>query len=424
MKKSKKLLYFIFLWLILGGLIKQFVFNSPLIEFTSDILVLYLYLRVRGHNKNGDIKRIIGKKIPLVISAFLLIGIVSAFINMQPLVVTLWGVRLYVRYYLLFISAYECLAREDILKYKKAIMKLFWFNLFFILIETFVLHIYGDPLGGTLAGGNSAFVNFAVPCFLIASCDYFDKRLSLKKILFIIVLIFYFALAGESKVIYFIIPALFYGTYVLMRKFNLYHLLLLVFLWLALVPTMQYGIESYYGKEYADKVFDYESIETETSGTGFGGDFNRSTQIEMSEKYFLTSPMHSFLGYGVGSGSTSDLFGSFGNKYKYTVFQYFSCSYLLAESGWTGFLLYVLGHIFLLGRFLHYYFRYKHDSTIKKWSTIGILTTFFTFFLFWYNNSPVADFYWMYFIWALCCSSISFRCKDIAHKNVSSQKYR
>lgn len=407
MKQNRKILLFLILWHILGGLVSQFLFQFRLLEFLGDFLILILFFRTNRYSLKWNIRAYIGRNILGIISLFLITGVVSGLLNIQSPVTILWGFRMFARYYLLFYSACKCLDEQEIVKMTRIIQKLFLFNLFFIVFEALVLHIKGDPLGGTFAGGNSAFVNFFIPCMALLSCDYFQGKVKKKYLVLVTCLTFYFALAGESKIIYFILPSIICAAYVLQKKFSFGRLIVLGVFPLVAIPVMEYFIRQYYGEEYANRVFDTEAIDKETSGTGFGGDFNRSTQIEMAHKYFLTAPLHTAIGYGFGVGSTSDLFGSdFGLRYKYTVFQGFSASYLLAETGWTGFVLYVLGHIILLYRFYLFYRRYQKNNVIRYWSSIGLITVGITFLMMWYNNDPVRSYNFFYYIWAMCFVSI------------------
>lgn len=415
MKLTRKLIYWILYWILLSGLIKQFVWTSPYIDMFTDSLVIITGYRVWKMKSDEVVSRYVGKVIPCLIVAFLVVGSIAAFINFVPLPTWVWGIRMYVRYYLLFMAMFKAFQPEDLQNFKYIFKKFLVYNLVFIIYETLVMNMRGDSVGGLFSGGNASFVNFMIPSMFLVISDYYQNRVSDKVLLQTVAGIFYFAILGESKFVYFVLPVMIYGSYVLQKRFSLGHIVTLLVAFFALIPLMQYFISMYHGEKYAERIFTTEYIKTETSANGFGGDFNRSVQIEMAQLYFMNTAVDATIGHGIGVGSTSDLFTSdFSRQYRYTVFQYFSASYLLAETGWSGFIIYVVAHIILLLKFWKFYRNYFNDNEIKYWSSCGILSTSITFLMMWYNNYPVYNYYLMYVFWAMCFLGIKFRIKEIA----------
>ena len=229
---------------------------------------------------------------------------------------------------------------------------------------------------------------------------------------------FIFAILGEIKLLYFIIPICFYGMYVLINKFSIYHVVILFFIYWGFVPIMEKAMSLYYDKEYVNQVFTKEYIEDQTTNNyGFAdGGFNRSTALSLTSTVILKTPLKLCIGNGIGSGSASNIFGgSIYHAYQYTTYNYFATSYILVETGWIGFILFCLIFLILLYRF-YYYYKHYDDIVIKYWASCGIMGAFITYPLMWYSNCPYYDYYLFYILWALCFLSISYRLAYLKNK--------
>lgn len=416
MKTYKQLVFFLAYWLIYGGLFVQFVGLSRYLEYLPDALVLFLGLELANRRSPVAVHRMIGRAIPVVIVLFLLVGTLSSLTSIFTLSGYLWGLRNYVRYFILFMAIYKIFTWEDVLKLKRIYIKGLRNNIWFILFESVVLGVQGDPLGGTMSGGNSAFYLFMLPGMFMVCCDFFQGRRPWRNLLFYVAGVVYFAIVGESKVVYFTLPFIVYGAYVLVKRFSVGHILTLVLGFLFVIPVFQYFMSFYYSQDYVERIFDVAYVEQETSGTGFGV-FNRSTAIELSNVMLLTDAKHFLIGYGLNSASTSNLFPSpllhYVNLRSISAFNLFTTSYVLSETGWIGFILFVLAHVLLLFRFLKYYRRYSRDKVVRYWSSCGLLSMGMTFLLMWYNNTPVFDYYMMYIFWAMIFVAIRSRLHEL-----------
>lgn len=420
MRTDKKLIYFLIYWIIYSGLIVQYIWSNKLINFVPDIIVFYLWFTSWEKKYNIPIKHYIGKVIPIIIVFFIAVGVFSDLLNEQPLLNCLFGLRNYIRYFVLFIVIHKTFNLNDVLKTKDIYIQGLKYNLLFVIFQSLVLGIRGDLLGGTFSGGNSDLYLFILPGIFMLSCDYFQKRIKISTLFLYTAGIIYFALVGEVKIIYFTIPLIIYGAYVLIKRFCISHIVTLIFGFIFIIPLLQYLMGFYYSQDYINKVFELDEIDRYTNNKGFG-EFNRGTAITLSNSILLTDTQHRLLGYGFNSASTSDIFVSpLSNIYSYiSGFQYFSTSYLLAETGWIGFILFIVGHILLFSRFYMFYCKYTKDPIIKNWSTVGLLSVAMTFLLIWFNNSPVCGYYLMYILWAIIFLSIKFRVQYLTRKRKS-----
>ena len=424
MVKYKQLIFFFVYWIIYSGLLTQFIGLSRYLEYLPDLIVLILGISLYNKKTVVPINKLLGKSILIIIGLFFLVGFISSLLSYFTLSGFLWGIRNYIRYLLLFMAVYKLFNWDDILRLKEIYIQGLKYNILFILFQTLVLGMYGDPVGGTFSGGNSSFYVFMLPGLSMVCCDYFQGEKTWKQLLFYIAGIVYFAIVGESKVVYFTLPFIIYGAYVLMKKFSMKHLVVLVLGFLFVIPVFQYFMGFYYSQEYIDGIFDLEYIEKETSNTGFGI-FNRSTSIELSNALFLDNEKHFLLGYGFNSSSLSSLFDApilhYFDFREIAAYNLFTPSFLLAEVGWIGFILFVLGHIFLLVRLWKFY-RASNDLIIKNWTSVGLLTLGITFLLMWYNNKPVVEYYIMYLLWAAIAVALRCRIQELRQLKYKMRK--
>lgn len=413
MKHPEKIIFFLIYWYIYNGILRYLGLNYRIIEFVPDLCALYLGYVMMNNHLEFKLKTIIGKPIILLYAFFLIIGIVSGGINQSNPLSILWGMHFYPCYVFLLLAIFKYFEPKDIIKLRHILIQGLIINLLFIIFQTFILNVQGDLLGG-LFYGNAESYNFMMPCLFVMAAEYYKGAIDIKKFVICIAGVVFFALAGEVKFVYFTLPVIIYSVYIFLKRFSYRHIAVLIIGYIALIPTYQYFMQFFYGQDYIDQVFTTEFVEKETSSTGFGGAFNRTTSIEMSMLYLLQDPTSMVIGHGFGASSTSGIFvNEFASKHQNLVYQYFSPSYLLAEVGWTGFILFITIHVLLLLAFFRWYRYYKDDEVMRYWTTIGICSTLMQFLLIWYNNSPIIKNYPMTILWGLILVAMKYRMIEI-----------
>lgn len=416
--KPKKILYFVLYWILITGFIQSFIIRNEFIPFLSDILIFYLAFTKSSKNLN-EVAKTIG---PVIIKLFAVLLIGSSFVsllNLMSIQSTLWGLRMVLRYLLLFMLILKYFDARDVVKYKHILLKFFWINAFLVLIQYFVLGLIGDWIGGTFSNNGELFV-FNLFCTFVISKEYFERRLKLKRFTLFIVVEIFTAMIAEIKIMYFTIPLAIYAVYIFVKKFTIKHLAILVIAYFCFIPIMKSVMLLMYDENYVNNVFDVEAIENETKKTynlsadaaDFG--FNRSTCVEMATAIMLKDDLHLLFGYGIGSGNTSSKFETWiGQQYSsITSYNWFTSSWLLIEFGWVGYIIWILILISLIWRYSCYY-RKNSDKIVKDWSALGFISTSFTFIIAWYNNMPYYNAYFIYFFWAICFVAIRERLKQL-----------
>lgn len=413
-----RLVYYIFFWIIYGGLVIQFLWNNETLAYITDILVVILFF-IDKKKKDNSFLYYVGKSLPIAIVAFLIWGTIIAFIHLEPLPNILWTLKMYIRYYLMFVLIFRYLDTVEIQRLKKQFILSMKINVVIATYGYFFLSKYGDLVGGTFAGGNSELILLIMIVLFLVVGDYFQRRMSVLWMSAYIFFMFYLAIIGEMKFLYFVIPLFFYLTYVLLKRFSIKHVMMLAFAFFLFIPVLTFSLSFLYSDEYIEHYLSLEGIEEETtSDTAWGdeGSFNRGTAIALTEKMIFKNDVERITGYGFGSASASRSFmGTIYADYGWTRFNYFTYSYLLIETGWIGLILFMLIHILLLFRYIGLYFKYKNDLVMKYWSVMGILSVIVTFIMMWYNNKPIWNYYIFYYFWALCFAAIRCRQKELSN---------
>lgn len=418
--KAKKILYIILYLVLLNGVIQTYLFKSEFVPIISDILLFYL-----AFSRKHDIKavsRAVGVWVVRLFAILLVGSTVIAIVNMMPPISIVWGFRMVVRYLLLFMMVYKFFNYTDVVKCKKMIVWFFWINTFMVVFQFYVERKVADFIGGTFMGNNELFV-FYLFCAMLLSKEYFIGRLSKLYFFLLIAIEMFIAMVAEIKIMYFTIPLAIYAVYVFTKKFSVKHILILVLAFFFLVPTMKSVMSLMYGEEYVNSTFDLDFIQEETSKSynlsaeAADYSFNRSTCVEMATTLILQDPIHVMFGYGIGSGNTSETFGTWisASYSKITSYNWFTSSWLLIEYGWVGYIIWILIILLLAYRLLRIYYKSK-DPVVKYWSSLGFVSIMFTFIMAWYNNIPYYNAYFIYLFWAICFVGIRERQKMLMLK--------
>lgn len=417
----KKILFFILYWILISGVIQSFIIRNEFIPFITDLLVFYLAFTKMPNNLN-DVVKIVS---PLIVHLFaiLLIGSsIISFLNLIPPITTLWGLRMVIRYLLLFILVFKYFDGHDISKCRNILLNFFWINAFLVFLQYFVLGMNGDFIGGSFTNNGELFV-FNLFCTFILSKEYFEKRLKLKYFLSIIIVEFFIAMVAEIKIMYFTIPLAIYAVHIFIKRFSIKHVVILIIAYFCLIPAMKTILLLMYNEQYVNKVFNIEAIEKETKGSynlsenAANISFNRSTCVEKATLIILKDEIHKLGGYGIGSANTSNKFNTWiSQQYSSTTsYNWFTSSWLLIEYGWIGYSIWILILISLIGRYVHFYVK-ASDRIVKSWSALGFISASFTFIIAWYNNMPYYNAYFIYFFWAICFIAIRERLKQLRLK--------
>lgn len=403
--KQDKLFWGTLLFLFVKGFIIKTFGNFDLFNLIADLLVVLCAIKT-PKIKIKNVIKITGRPIVFSIFFFFLIGILGDIVNTVPIKTSIWGIKNFLRFFLLIYSIIGRYKFLDSYIFKKLVTKLFYLNL---LATTFDYYAgrTGDSMGGIFLGNGDLAIFLIVSLFLFTS-DYFAGR---KKKLLVVgayVSSFLIAMLAEIKFLYLIIPMCLYLSYVLIKKMTIMNISVFILSCLFIVPTLKYALSFYYNEAYIEAIFNEEERDEYLSNSGYNlgmadNGFNRNTSIENVQMLFFRDNLKTALvGYGLGSASNSKTFGTWiADKYRYTGYFFFTSSFVLIETGWIGYILFISIYLFIMLRFLYYYIKSKNNQE-KYWAAIGTMMGIMTFMFIWYNSSPYVDYYLPFMLWGFC----------------------
>ena len=262
-------------------------------------------------------------------------------------------------------------------------------------------------MGGIFLGNGDLAIFLIVSLFLFTS-DYFVGR---KKKLLVVgayVSSFIIAMLAEIKFLYLIIPMCLYLSYVLIKKMTIMNITVFILSCMFIVPSLKYALSFYYNDAYIEAIFNEEERDDYLSNSGYNlgmddNGFNRNTSIENVQLLFFRDNIQtSLVGFGLGSASNSKTFGTWiADKYRFTGYFFFTSSFVLIETGWIGYILFISIYLFIMLRFLYYYIKSKNNQE-KYWAAIGTMMGIMTFMFIWYNSAPYVDYYLPFMLWGFC----------------------
>lgn len=412
--KKDKLFYFTLLFIFFKGFCIQFLGYMDVLNLLADILVIFCAIKT-PKMPFRQITKISGKPVLYSLTLFLILGVLADLLNFVPMKTVLWGVKNFIRFFLL---SYAILGRYRILtaeNFKSFLKKMFYINILAVIIDVFAGR-KGDWMGGIFAGNGDLSI-FLVVSLLFFTSDYMKGKIKKSYIIGIYVLTFYIAMVAEIKFLYFMIPLCLYLTYIFVRKMTILNVLIFVISCFFIEPVIKYSLSFYYNQEYVDKIFDDDERDAYLTGDGYnlsntGIGFNRNTCIERSQMIFLTDLHSSLIGKGLGSASNSSTFGTWmANQYRQTGYFFFTSSFVLIETGWIGYILFLSIYLFIMLRFWFLYRKSKSEQS-KYWAAIGTMMGIMTFMFIWYNSAPYVDYYLPFMLWGFCFLGI-FKSKTV-----------
>ena len=402
--KKDKLFYYTLLFIFFKGFCIQFLGYMDVLNLLADILVIICAIKT-PKIPFKQITKISGKPVIYSLALFLILGVLADLLNFVSIKTVLWGVKNIIRLFLLsyaILGRYRTLTAES---FKYFFKKMFYINILAVIIDFFAGR-KGDWMGGIFAG-NGDLAIFLVVSLLFFTSDYMKGKLKRTYIIGIYVLTFYIAMLAEIKFLYFLIPLCLYLTYIFVRKMTVLNVLIFVLSCFFIEPVIKASLSFYYNQEYVDKIFDDDERDAYLTGDGYNLSntdigFNRNTCIERAQQIFLTDLQSSLIGNGLGSASNSNTFGTWmASQYRHTGYFFFTSSFVLIETGWIGYILFISIYLFIMLRFLYYYIKSKNNQE-KYWAAIGTMMGILTFIFIWYNSAPYVDYYLPFMLWGFC----------------------
>ena len=136
MIKTKKYIYWAIYAVLYCSIIQRYIWSNQLCQLIPDIIIFFICLFQKGltnplANRNS-ISPFLGKWIFKLIILFFVIGIISDIINIVNPTAIIWGIRMIIRYSLLFLLVFKYFNNSDLLRLRKIIYQSFNITVFLI----------------------------------------------------------------------------------------------------------------------------------------------------------------------------------------------------------------------------------------------------------------------------------------------------
>ncbi|WP_270496563.1 hypothetical protein [Eisenbergiella porci] len=378
--------------------------NMPsAINYLNDLFcLLLLYAMSISVQKHG----IRNAKIPARIFLVLLIETVLSYMfNLYSPLVYIWGLRTLFRYFVFFFACTLFVKKDTIERILDFLYKILIVNLIFAILEytmgyglDAVTGLYSE---GMHTAGGSAALNILM-CIVCTHTviQYYEKKVSLLKMLIPILASIYMSAIGEIKVFYFEIILIF----TLCSLFTRFSWKKLVGIFCG-VAVLVIGL-GLYGHYYGDRGT-FFSIESAMMYLGADGStygqaaLNRTTALPYMWEHILTDPIKKIFGLGLGYAdivSFPAFSSGFAAKYSFLGYQYWFASLELTNIGLLGV---VLLTIFYTNIFIYCSKRKKTDSENGGLYCLVQVVVCLTFVWFFYNQALIMDFAAFMLYWIL-----------------------
>ena len=182
------------------------------IPLLSDVILFCIAFNTK--NNILDVSRAVGHWVVRLFAVLLVGSTAISIMNAMPAISIIWGLRMVVRYLLLFMLVYKYFTKTDVDKFKRILIRFFWINTLIVAYQFFIEKKVADFIGGIFLNNGELFV-FNLYCTLLLSKEYFIGHLSKSRFIFLLVVEMFVAMVAEIKVMYFTIPLAIYAIYIL-----------------------------------------------------------------------------------------------------------------------------------------------------------------------------------------------------------------
>lgn len=370
-----------FMWLAIS------MFNFPtVIAYITDILLgVSLFFALK--KIQSEVKRAKSGGLYNIILIIIVSTLIGAIINGVSPLMYLWGFRNNMRFYLFFIVCIVLLREKDIYGMIKMLKIFFWINVLVCTYQYFILHLFGDYIGGIfgiIKGGNGYLNMFLMIIWAIILGEYSEKKVGLIKLFVVALGCAYVAYVAELKVVY-IEMIIMGGVCFIIMKPSLKTLGLIICLIFGSIVVVR--ILMSVSPESLDVIFDAQSRTRYLAGNGYtnSGDLNRFTALSsINEMFFKDSFIGNLLGFGMGSCDTSSysfLQSDFFVKYEYLHYRWFSHAWIYLEQGLLGILSVFSFFISIIVLLI----KNKKHVVMKEWRVSVIIISVFAMINIIYN---------------------------------------
>ena len=375
-----------------------YTFHFPrVLLYVGDVINIFTFLNNIYFRKR---KHIGANKTEAIMLLFLITGIMSSFINLENIGLTIWGIRNNSRAFIVYANCVTFLNKNDFKRMIHYIEVAFWISFPLCIVERFFVSypkgtIIGDMIGGLFwnySGCNMPLNLILCIVVLKKSIDYFQKRINLGVFVGTISAALFMASLAELKVFIVELLIIFIGI-VFTLKINWKESFKIIFGVILLALLISFFITVFIqlndnGHDYAKNFtlsgfLDYASRDSGYDGVG---DLNRISGISKIIKNVFNYDYSEILfGIGLGNAEYTNFFMSdFYNRFGLLHYQYFHHIWMFIEVG-------IVGTIIYCWIFIRAFFKSK--NRMMNASEISFVRTMIilSLFLFTYNSTLRAE---------------------------------
>ena len=396
--RYKSIIYGVLDICLLQGIISDYA-GFRQINYLCDVLLIALLLvvvcrgqaRVKKKSKNVEYISVI---------VFALVVLVGWGLNSVSISRAFWGVRNYGRFFLFYAFARTLWTEEDVKSVEEWLLKLFPIHMILVAFQYVVEGLNQDFLSGLFGktgGGNGGLMIYLSVILCITICQFEYKKMSTKKFLCYLLLIFVNAALSELKFL-FVMAILLVAWYLAMSKRKGRGMILALFFAISLYIGMQVfyyvfpGWTNYLTFDNIMTIFSNQEVYASQFDVGRTAVFSKLTPI--ITKWAGKDAI--LFGIGLGNGDYSDalpmLNSAFYQTYGFMHYTWLSLGYLFVEVGYIGTIAYISFFIILEIRAI---IAYQKRSTYYN-----LLGTFFPIvfmIIMVYNSTLRSNFAYMAF---------------------------
>lgn len=134
--KIKSLLFLVLYLIFLNGFIQTYLIKSEYIPLLSDVILFCIAFNTK--NNILDVSRAVGHWVVRLFAVLLVGSTAISIMNAMPAISIIWGLRMVVRYLLLFMLVYKYFTKTDVDKFKRILIRFFWINTLIVAYQLFI----------------------------------------------------------------------------------------------------------------------------------------------------------------------------------------------------------------------------------------------------------------------------------------------
>lgn len=390
-KMVKNMIIFLMIYMMVINCICENLKISDSVRYLSDIIVFFLFVYLIC-----NMKKIINnkntKKVFLVFLLFLCMSFVGYILNFYSPTLYFWGIRNLCRFFIVFFTTIIAFEKNDLKKIYNIYNIIFFLNILLVCYQYFYLGYWADRIGGTFRlidkGGNAGLLFLLIIENIYAFSEFLNKKITFFRLILIIISSMLISAIAELKAFFVLFILIIFLSLILNRmsfKTILISIMSILGLYIGILALAYIAPES-------AAILNMDGIMHYVAGNDHGyssrDDISRGRAFsQINEKFFDGHLMNKLFGYGLGNCDVSSVrifCSEFYREHKYLNYIWFMHAMLYIETGYIGYVIYILFFIVCICKYWE--FRKNDKENIFVYNS-GIIVAIICIIMTWYNAS-------------------------------------